>query len=280
MRNLTIKRTKSLVACLAKIKIYIEDPTSNEISINGISCRKLGDLKNGEEKTFSIGNEAAKVFVIADKLSKNICNEFYPLPEGEDDISLSGKNKFNLATGNSFRFDNNDSEAATANRKKSVKHGALVMITAVILGIAVGLYIGFVLNAPKEKTFSAQGMSITLTDEFHRFNEDGYVAIYDSKDVAVFVSRFDILETQLSEFAELLAVRCGLASTDVKTTDGLTHFTFTNTGKQNKVEYQYTVYLYKTGDTFWTVEFATRTKDAGDYADKIQEWVKSVKFEA
>ena len=95
MRNLTIKRTKSFVACLAKIRIYIEDPTANEISINNTPCRKLGELKNGEEKTFQIPNEAVKVFVIADKLSRNICNEYYQIPEGEDDISLSGKNKYN-----------------------------------------------------------------------------------------------------------------------------------------------------------------------------------------
>ena len=77
MRNLTIKRTKSFVGCLAKMKIYIEDPTSNEMLINNTSCRKIGDLKNGEEKTFQIGEQEAKVFVIADKLSKNYCNEYY-----------------------------------------------------------------------------------------------------------------------------------------------------------------------------------------------------------
>ena len=52
MRNLTIKRTKSFVASLVKMKIYIEDPTSDEIVINNVRCRKIGDLKNGEEKPF------------------------------------------------------------------------------------------------------------------------------------------------------------------------------------------------------------------------------------
>ncbi|MBP1575986.1 MAG: hypothetical protein J6A68_00485 [Oscillospiraceae bacterium] len=47
MRNLTIKRTKSFVGCLGKMKIYIEDPTSNELLINNTPCRKIGDLKNG-----------------------------------------------------------------------------------------------------------------------------------------------------------------------------------------------------------------------------------------
>jgi len=86
MRNLTIKRTKSFVACLIKLKVYIEDPSSNEMKINNISCRKLGDLKNGEEKTFLIGDNAAKVFVIADSLSKGFCNEYYSLPEGQEDV--------------------------------------------------------------------------------------------------------------------------------------------------------------------------------------------------
>ena len=51
MRNLTIKRTKSYVACLAKMKVYIEDRVSGDLVINGVSCRKLGTLKNGEEAT-------------------------------------------------------------------------------------------------------------------------------------------------------------------------------------------------------------------------------------
>ena len=76
MRNLTIKRQKSFVACLGKMKVYIEDPMANDLVIKGVYCRKLGDLKNGEEKTFQIGDNAAKVFVIADALSKDFCNEF------------------------------------------------------------------------------------------------------------------------------------------------------------------------------------------------------------
>ena len=74
MRNLTIKREKSFVSSLAKMKVYIEDPTSNEMRINDVPCRKIGDLKNGEEKTFQIGEEEAKVFVIADKSNKNLQN--------------------------------------------------------------------------------------------------------------------------------------------------------------------------------------------------------------
>lgn len=52
MRNLTIKRAKSFVGCLAKMKIYIEDPAAGDTEIGGVSCRRLGELKNGEERPF------------------------------------------------------------------------------------------------------------------------------------------------------------------------------------------------------------------------------------
>ena len=47
MMNLTIKRNKSFVGCLAKLKVWIEDE-AGELVIGGVPCRLLGDLKNGE----------------------------------------------------------------------------------------------------------------------------------------------------------------------------------------------------------------------------------------
>ncbi|MBQ9745983.1 MAG: hypothetical protein IJW21_04100, partial [Clostridia bacterium] len=70
MRKLTIKRAKTYVACLAKMNVYIEDENNYDLIINNSPCRKLGTLKNGEEKTFEISEASARVFVIADKLSE------------------------------------------------------------------------------------------------------------------------------------------------------------------------------------------------------------------
>ncbi len=141
MRNLTIMRVKSFVGCLGKLKIYIEDATSNEITINNIPCRKLGELKSGEEKTFQIDNNAAKVFAIFDKVSKNYCNDFYQLPEGEEDIILTGKNKFNPVNGNAFRFDNNENAEVMGNRKKGNTIGLIVFIVCLLVGFTVGYLI-------------------------------------------------------------------------------------------------------------------------------------------
>ena len=145
MRKLTIKRNKTFVASMMKMKVYIEDHSTDELVINDIPCRFLGEIKNGEEQTFEIGDEAARLFVIADKLSKDYCNDLYELPEGHEDIYLTGKNKFNMNNGNAFRFDNNDSPAALANRQRGKKKGNIVTIIAIVIGIILGFVIGFTL---------------------------------------------------------------------------------------------------------------------------------------
>ena len=105
MRTLTVKRDKRYVGSLAKIKLYIEDPTSNDIVINHVKCRKLGEIKNGEEKSFVIEENEAKVFAITDKLSKGYCNDYYKIPAGNEDVFIQGRTSFCLISGNAFLFD-------------------------------------------------------------------------------------------------------------------------------------------------------------------------------
>jgi len=287
MRNITIKRTKSFVGCLVKMKIYIEDPTSQEMQVNGISCRKIGDLKNGEEKTFQIGEQEAKIFVIADTLSKNFCNEFYQLPEGSEDIFLSGKNKFNPASGNAFRFDNNESEENIENRKRGTRKGLLIMLAAGLIGAFAGYIItsGLFLNkTPNVKTFSSYGLTITLTDDFREADLENYTVAYDSKIAAVFALKEEFTLAEgfedytLEQYADLLIQVNNLGAAEIKNADGLTHFEYEFTNPQTNDVYQYFSYVYKTDDAFWLVQFAVLKDNAGDYAQQITEWAKSVDF--
>lgn len=142
MRKLTIERRKTFVACAMKLKVYIETDGVGELVINGTPCVKLGTLKNGEKQTFEISDKAAKVYAIFDNASKDYCNDFYQLPEGSDDITLSGQNKFNLASGNAYVFDNNDNPEAVANRKKGKRKGTIVLIVAIVIGAIVGFLLG------------------------------------------------------------------------------------------------------------------------------------------
>lgn len=286
MRNLTIKRVKKYTASLMKMKVYIEDPVCAEMLINNVPCRKLGDLKNGEEKTFQIGEGEAKVFVIADKLSKNICNEFVQIPAGTEDVYLSGRNHLNPMAGNPFRFDGFVTEEVLQNRKKGTRKTVIVMCAAVVVGLIIGIISGFssASNKPeKPEPFSAEGMNITLTDAFEQAEYDGYTACFESDRVAVFALKeeFSLLEGfseyTLDDYAELVFSVNAMDST-VKKVDGLTCFEYTAVISDETVVYY--AFLYKADDAFWMINFAVPEEDSAEYYDKIVEWAKSVDFGA
>lgn len=282
MRKLTLVRNKSFVASLAKMKVYIEDPYVSDIVINNVSCRKLGDLSNGEIKTFEIENNAAKVYVIAGTMSKNYCNDFYELPEGEEDIVLVGQNRYNPANGNAFRFENNNSEGAKKNRKK----GLMVGLVFMTLAIAVGIFIGLaptLFDKAKPKDFSNSGMTITLTDDFEATEDDiEFTAIYESRKVILLVTKENFtsfpgaFSMTLEEYGETIFEVFDLQECTLKNENGLMSFEYNAISDR---EYNYQCYIYKTEDAFWLLQFATVAENAEDYKDEITEWAKSVTFE-
>ena len=59
MRQLTVRREKTFVGSAAKAHVYIADPQGDTV-ISGMNCSKLGELRNNEEKTFEITEEATR----------------------------------------------------------------------------------------------------------------------------------------------------------------------------------------------------------------------------
>ena len=293
MRKLTIKREKSFVGCAMKMQVYIEDATSDELTMtveNGeealqVGCRKIGELKNGEEKTFEIGEDTARVFVIADKLSKDYCNDCYRLPEGNEDIILSGKNKLNPAAGNAFRFNGNDGKTATESRKKGTKRGLLVLIASVVLGFLLGYGVMagiFAITDGRERVFSSDEMSITLNEGFDEYSLKNYEAVYASKNVEilVFKNSFEDFGSSLlsaTEFARAVLLNNKELSCEVTTKDGIAFYSYDQT-LSNGEEYSYFVYTYKSDSAYWQFYFAVEKGKAKRYADDIAEWAGSVKF--
>lgn len=142
MRNLTIRRNKTYVACLGTDKVYVEDPASGDITVGGAPCRKIGELKNGEEKTFSLENEAVGVYIVSDMTTKDVNFGYYPVPAGDEDVFLSGRHKMNPAAGNPFCFDGRESEdnERTREARKSMKRRFLyIVITTAVMGFLLGL---------------------------------------------------------------------------------------------------------------------------------------------
>ena len=296
MRNLTIKRMKSFVACLCKMKVYIEDSESNEIIINNTPCRKLGELKNGEEKTFYITGKSSKIFVIADAFSKSFCNEYYQLPSGNEDITLSGKNKFDLATGNAFRFDNNDSPEIVATRKKSKKRGSVILAIALAVGIALGAFIStfLILKNLENKTpkiFSCDELSITLTAAFEDsyYSDDdpdyiGYDFICETEDILVTGARepFSFFEeinvVTLEEYGDFILSINELRDLELKEDGDYIYFEYDRSFEESGRDVHYYICLYKADEAFWLVQFMTSTKDFAKYSSNIVEWANTVTF--
>ena len=271
------------------MKVYIEDYASGEIMINDTPCRKIGVLKNGEEKTFEISENASKVFVIAGKMSKNFCNDFYNIPAGEEDIYLSGQNRYNLASGNAFRFDGVADEEVLQNRKKGTKIGVVVLIAAIIVGGILGYLAtsGILSSSTKEKPkdFSTNGMTITLTDNFRKTVVPDYTACYESKDVAVFVVKeeFDLFDGfgdyTLEEYGTLIIEGNALdSSVKLQNKNGLTSFEYQAISEEDGKLYNYYVVVYKASDAFWMIQFVTVKSNSQSYQKSIIDWAKSVTF--
>lgn len=283
MRNLTVKRIKSIVACMGRMQVYIEDPVTGDLVINGILCRKLGDLKNGEEKTFSIGDGTAKLFVIADQLSRNFSNDFFQLPQGREDLFLTGKNRLNPAAGNPFIFNNNRNSKALENRRKATRRGWILLAAGALAGFLAGYLLVSGISCAMDsgaKTFRYDGMEMTLTNRFSETADEKFDFCYSSADVAVLGLKEELaLNPGLKgydrgRYAQMVIQNNNLSAT-VRTEGNLMWFTY---GSATEDGYHYSAYIYQTEDAFWMIQFCTKADQWENQTENIEKWAKSVQF--
>jgi hypothetical protein len=266
------------------MKVYIEDPMTNELMISGVPCRKLGQLKNGETAEFMIENEAAKVFVIADTLSKELCSESYQLPYGEEDVSLSGKNHYNPGAGNPFYFDGVTDPTILAGRKKKSKIGIWVLIGAFIVGIGIGL-LGSLpdLLTLKDKNVEVEEFNMTLTGDFKKIPNSEYDFVYGNMTYSVFGfnETFDGASAySVSDYGNAFIEYNEFDSTHkLKTKDGLTYMEYEARGDDGE-SYHYWVFFYKNVDEFWVVHIASVDKTPSEVEDYVMGIAKTVTFDA
>ena len=287
MRTLTITRKKTFVGCLAKFKFYVEDANNPETTILNTPCRKLGAVKNGETQSFEIPEEAVRIFVIADKVSKGFCNEYYPIPAGTEDVALTGQCKFNPANGNAFRFDGVTDEAVLANRRKSSNKGLIVLVVAIVVGLVIGSTIGLASTLGSlfgSETFTGEGYSITLPRRFFEMDDDTFNAVYQSSSAVVmlyeetFTDYPTLQNTTPRYYARLMKDNVSYPSTDItETEDGLVYFDYT--ADVGNYDFTYRVFVFKGSESFWTVQISTPTKDMADMESKIMEWARSFELE-
>ena len=279
MRNLTLTRKKSYVGCLVADQVYVRDAVAAEVTIQGVPCRKIGTLKNGETKTFQIEDGEQRIFLIADKVSKNYCNAALTIPEGQEDVAYTGKHVFSLGS-NAFEFEGVElSEADKAIRKRNKRKGAVIYFAA----IAVGLVIGFVVNSgilnkpAKDKTFTKDDFSITLTEDFKEDQRDEAYVSYQSNDVLIYVLREDYSyfdDITLEEYVELGLLANDQEGLEVYTGEGYLWCSYTDETDGEK--YYNVVAFYEGKDAFWAIEFTTFKNKAKEYDSQFKQWAASV----
>ncbi|MBQ7294606.1 MAG: hypothetical protein IJW86_00265 [Clostridia bacterium] len=285
MRTLTIKRNKAFAGWATKSKVYVEDYMNNDIIINGVPCRKIGTLKNGEEKSFEIEPVATRVYIIGDKLSRNMCNDFCKIPAGEEDVVLTGEHKYNPFNGNAFRFDGVTDEEVLANRKKTNKKAALFFAFLVVVGFCIGFALTFFgdIDDIYPEAFTYGNMSITLTNEFSERNVDGFSACYESyssiilinKDDKEFFEDFD--SYTLEEYGNDI-IENSEYDVELQKENGLTYFEYVYNDEESGDVYSYFVPVYKSDDAFWLFQFSSFEEDYETYREQFVEWAKTVEF--
>ncbi len=289
MRNLTIKREKSFVGCLTKARIYVHDELTGDTKINGDKCYKLGELKNGEEKNFVIGDEETKLYVVADKLSRNIANEVCFIPAGFENIYLMGECKYNPFGGNIFRFHGMTDPRVLANRKKSSKKYGVLLAVCIIIGVVAGFFSGY--EAPTYakdgepyEIVDDSGVVITLTDTFVDSELEGYTFSYSTSDVGVIGVQepFSIFEGfedyTIEDYAEMMIRNNKREGSEYTRENGVDFIEYTFYNQEENINYAYLVAMYKTDDSFWAINFAVAEEEYETYRPLFLEWAKSVEF--
>lgn len=287
MRNLTIRREKSLAASSELMQFYLEDHVLGTTFINGLPCRLLGELRNGEKATFFIETDAAKLFALPEKKRTDQCGEYLSLPEGDGALFVRGQNYFNPLAGHPFQFQGVSEKAVLDFRKKGRNKGiaglAAVLAVIVILGL-IGVYL-LTGGGASKKDFSADGISITLTEDFERVFVDGFALSCKSHDVAMFVLKepFTLMEgaenLQVQEYANIVfQYNIQAANAQLLTDGNTTWFEYSYTNTMENKDYHFFIYVFKSDDAFWLVQFATPEALAQEYKPQFLDWAKTVDF--
>ena len=281
MRKVYLTRDKSFVGCLGKLNVYVEDLNNPETVIADIPCRKVCKIANGETVNFDISDEETRVVVIADKLSKNLCNDYYRIPAGVSDVEIGGKCTYNPGAGNPFRFHGVTDEDILANRKRSGRKGLITMLIAVVVGFIIGFVGTMDTWFVNDRVFTADDFEITLTTQFSEDYEDG-TYYFGSRDCSVAVTVFNFDEyagiAQMSELEFLNLLKTNeifTLSAELKNVEGLLVVEEQAESNMGDIRSYFTVFE-KSDDAFYIFEFGSENDKYEEYRTQFIGWAKTI----
>ncbi|MBR5858317.1 MAG: hypothetical protein IKZ05_00190 [Clostridia bacterium] len=135
----------------------------------------------------------------------------------------------------------------------------------------------------KDKEFTKEGLTITLTDAFKEASFEGYTVVYDSANVAVFVIKesFSLLagfeDYTINQYAQLVhTANSSKLPGEVKLEDGLLCFEYTYLNTDDNTTYKYFTTVFKGNDAFWTIQFCSTADKYNECKPEMIKYAKSV----
>lgn len=105
MRKITINRKKSFAGCTGKVLIYTIEKLEADMVITKEQCNLLGCLKNNSVLESEITEGEITIIAAYDTLGVFMVTDHIVIPQGTEDVVVSGKVKLNPYKGNPFIFE-------------------------------------------------------------------------------------------------------------------------------------------------------------------------------
>ncbi len=158
------------------------------------------------------------------------------------------------------------------------------MKRAIAILLAAIMLVSLAACGAKAKTFSAEELSIELTDAFTEADYEGYTKSFDSSKVAVFVLREDKaqlgdLKLSLDEYAQLVySANVNRNPQSVKKEGEMPYFEYEFTGTDNQTVFHYYTTMHESDGAFWIVQFAAKQAQWDKLKADVQKYAASVSF--
>lgn len=161
--------------------------------------------------------------------------------------------------------------------KKFLKAFSLIFICILLIGCKS--------DENKEKTYTSNGLSITMKEGLLEKTNENFEVYFEASDM-IFMGNKETFEelaivnlganSTVEEYLDVIISVNGESSGKLK--DGnLNYFTYEREVNGNKFFYVGSV--YKANDAFWLCNFACLYEDKAVYEDLFIKWAKTVNFE-
>lgn len=166
---------------------------------------------------------------------------------------------------------------------KKFKNLTIISILFIFIFVLTGCQIRFFFE--KEETFTNEGLSITLTNNFYEKEHIAFTSYYESNNMMVVVIKenYSILssvgitkDSSLENYLKTV-ILANKHDSSVKEEDDITYFDYVSS--EGGKDFKYVVTAVKGSEAIYLVQFCVVEDTYDDYKDDIFEYAKSLEAE-